>query len=102
MQYVGPLPGGVAPAGEGTPTPPPVSTLPTPTTLPVPGSARGAGGAASPNADGSCPASAPVKVSRSHIYHLPSGDSSYARTHAVSCFVSAAAAQAAGDRAPGR
>jgi methylphosphotriester-DNA--protein-cysteine methyltransferase len=51
------------------------------------------------NPDGSCPASAPVKVSRSKIYHVPDGRS-YAKTKAKSCFVSAQAAEQAGYRAP--
>ena len=49
--------------------------------------------------DGTCSATAPVKVSQAGIYHLP-GDSSYTRTRAVSCFPTAQDAQAAGFRAP--
>jgi hypothetical protein len=52
-----------------------------------------------PRADGGCPASAPVKVSRAGIYHLP-GDRFYAHTHARACYRSAGAAAAAGFRAP--
>jgi hypothetical protein len=52
-----------------------------------------------PRADGTCPASAPVKVSHSGIYHLP-GDRFYARTHARACYRSGRAAAAAGFRAP--
>ncbi|WP_420594254.1 hypothetical protein [Deinococcus sp.] len=55
-------------------------------------------GAATPNADGSCPTSAPIKVSQAGIYHLPSGDGNDNRTHARQCFASAAAAQSAGYR----
>lgn len=98
VKYVGPLPGGVKPAPVG---PPPATPVPT---LPVQGSKRSGGPQAStsPNTDGSCPPSAPVKVSQSGIYHLPTGDSNYARTRAVKCFTTAAAAQAAGYRAPRR
>ncbi|WP_264776793.1 sunset domain-containing protein [Deinococcus aetherius] len=96
VQYVGPLPGGLTPA-QG-------STAPA-TQAPTVSASQGASqvsGATPPNADGSCPATAPIKVSKSGIYHLPSGDSSYARTKAVNCFASAVAAQAAGYRAPRR
>lgn len=51
------------------------------------------------NADGSCPDSAPVKISRSKIYHVPEGRS-YAKTKAKACFASAEAAEQAGYRAP--
>jgi hypothetical protein len=40
---------------------------------------------AAPRTDGGCPARAPVKISRSGIYHLP-GDRFYARTHARACY----------------
>lgn len=53
-----------------------------------------------PNSDGSCPDIAPVKVSKSGIYHLPEGDPNYVQTHAVACFATAQDAQAAGYRAP--
>jgi hypothetical protein len=53
------------------------------------------------NPDGSCPPSAPVKVSRSGLYHVP-GDPSYARTKAKVCFASVRRAKAAGYRAPKR
>ena len=53
--------------------------------------------------DGSCPANLPVKgnVRRdgTRIYHLPQ-EGEYARTHAELCFANAAAAEAAGFRAP--
>jgi len=94
VKYLGPLPGG---AGVVKTTQAPVK--PSPNTaasemvlpnipLQIP-----------PNADGSCPASAPIKVSQTGIYHLPQGDGRYQRTHARSCFTTAAAAQAAGYRA---
>lgn len=51
------------------------------------------------NPDGSCPASAPVKVSRSKIYHVPE-ERDYGKTKAKHCFASAQAAEQAGYRAP--
>ena len=51
------------------------------------------------NPDGSCPESAPVKVSRSKIYHVPEGRN-YSKTKAKYCFANAAAAEQAGFRAP--
>ncbi len=51
-----------------------------------------------PNPDGSCPADAPVKVSRSGIYHLPQGDTNYRQTRAVACYADAQDAQNAGYR----
>jgi len=64
------------------------------------GEKAAASASTAPNADGSCPASAPVKVSKSRIYHLPQGDGSYRRTHAQSCYSTPEAAQAAGFWAP--
>jgi hypothetical protein len=52
-----------------------------------------------PNSDGSCPDTAPVKVSRSGIYHVP-GSAFYDRTRAVVCFDTPEHAAAAGYRAP--
>src|SRR5438046_1061481 len=49
-------------------------------------------------AGGSCPSSAPVKVSRSGVYHLP-GDPFYNQTKAKHCFTPGGAAEAAGYRA---
>ena len=101
VKYVGPLPGGAPPLVAGAPRSVPVPALPTPAPVSVSKTAQGSGttsGAATPNADGSCPASAPIKVSKAGIYHLPSGDSNYNRTHAQQCFASAAAAQSAGYR----
>ena len=51
------------------------------------------------NPDGSCPESAPVKISKSKIYHVPEGRN-YAKTKAQYCFASAEAAEQAGYRAP--
>lgn len=97
VKYVGPLPGGTPPVPGNTASSPQVPVLPNRTAGSVAPLSRMA-----PSADGSCPASAPVKVSRSGIYHLPTGDSNYNRTRAVACFANEAAAQAAGYRAPGR
>jgi len=103
VKYVGPLPGGAQPVQEvagstsqkvGAPASGSGSTVPV---LPAPSSSSHA---APPNADGSCPATVPIKVSKAGIYHLPQGDGSYARTHAQSCFATPRAAQAAGYRAP--
>jgi len=101
VKYVGPLPGGAQPVQEvagstgqkrasGSSATAAVPVLPT-TTSPS---------SAPPNADGSCPATALIKVSKAGIYHLPQGDGSYARTHAQSCFATPGAARAAGYRAP--
>lgn len=54
---------------------------------------------AAPNPDGSCPEAQPIKGSKSKIYHLPVGDSSYKVTHATACFATPEAAAAAGFRA---
>jgi hypothetical protein len=51
------------------------------------------------NPDGSCPATSPIKVSRSGIYHLP-GSTFYDRTKAVVCFDTEQHAKDAGYRAP--
>ncbi|MFC4455228.1 hypothetical protein [Deinococcus sonorensis] len=98
VKYVGPLPGGasvVNPGSTGAPTTVPTPVTPAPTRPPV---SSPASGAVPPLADGSCPASAPIKVSRSGIYHLPTGDANYNRTKAKACFATPAAAQAAGYR----
>lgn len=52
-----------------------------------------------PNSDGSCPETAPVKVSRSGIYHVP-GSAFYSRTRAVVCFDTPEHAAGAGYRPP--
>ena len=101
IKYIGPLPGGAQPLTSSGSATPPVSTLPTPAPVPISKTAQGSGttsGAATPNADGSCPTSDPIKVSKAGIYHLPTGDGNYNRTHAQQCFSSAAAAQSAGYR----
>lgn len=90
-KYVGPLqtlqPAAPAPA----PTSTPVAVTPEQAAAGVPG-----------NSDGSCPESAPIKVSRSGIYHQPTGDSNYSRTKAQTCFATPQAAEQAGYRAPKR
>jgi hypothetical protein len=48
--------------------------------------------------DGACPASHPVKVAASGIYHVPGGRF-YERTRPQRCYVDAAAAEADGYRA---
>ena len=77
----------------------PMTTPALPTAKPAatPTSALGAGVAANP--DGSCPETAPVKISKSKIYHVPEGRN-YAKTKAQQCFASAEAAEQAGYRAP--
>jgi hypothetical protein len=106
VKYLGPLPGGAQPVVAGTAAPlPPTTTVPAQPPVsaatnppPLPSTAAGS---FPPNQDGSCPAAAPIKGnvgSRGKIYHLPQGDSNYARTHAEACFSSAQAAQAAGYR----
>lgn len=51
------------------------------------------------NPDGSCPETAPFKVSKSGIYHTPE-DTNYKNTKAKRCFASGQAAEQAGYRAP--
>ncbi|GAA4012340.1 hypothetical protein GCM10022631_25190 [Deinococcus rubellus] len=100
VKYVGPLPGGAQVLGSTASTVK-VPVLPTPSPVPIQNTAQGSGSAtdsALPNTDGSCPSTAPIKVSKSGIYHLPTGDGNYQRTKAKACFASAAAAQAAGYR----
>ena len=75
----------------------PAPTLPGPAGLKVPPSAPMADIPGNP--DGSCPASAPVKISRSKIYHVPE-ERDYGKTKAKHCFASAQAAEQAGYRAP--
>ncbi|WP_189093547.1 sunset domain-containing protein [Deinococcus ruber] len=92
VKYVGPLPGGVSPVSSGTvSTPAPTAVQQIPAQPPTSASVA-------PLADGSCPPSAPVKLSKAGIYHLPTGDSNYGRTHATQCFTDAASAAAAGFR----
>ncbi|AZI44084.1 hypothetical protein EHF33_14300 [Deinococcus psychrotolerans] len=100
VKYVGPLPGGAQVIGSTALTVK-VPVLPTPSPVPMQNTAQGSGSAADsalPNADGSCPNTSPIKVSKAGIYHLPTGDGNYQRTKAKSCFASAAAAQTAGYR----
>jgi hypothetical protein len=87
-QYVGPLPQGShsQPTGSTEPSASPTATAP------VTGS-----GPQAP-VEGSCPASAPIKATKTGIYHLP-GDPYYVRSNAVQCFATPKAAQAAGFRA---
>jgi len=103
LKYVGPLPGGAQPMQEVAGSPGQKTAAPanrSGSTVPVlPASTSP--GVVPPNADGSCPATAPIKVSKAGIYHLPQGDGSYARTHAQSCFATPGAAQAAGYRSAG-
>jgi len=82
VKYVGPLPGGGSPQ-----TPVPRGESPLRAEAP-----RAA------NPDGSCPASAPIKVTKSGLYHLP-GDAYYARSKAQRCVTTEAAAVAAGYQA---
>lgn len=88
-KYVGPLPT-LQPAAPA-PTSTPVAVTPEQAAAGVPG-----------NPDGSCPATAPIKVSRSGIYHRPTGDPNYAATKARQCFATPQAAEQAGYRAPKR
>lgn len=122
VKYLGPLPGGAEvqnhpnqpevpvthvptlPKGAEMPTlnlpgnmPEQSGETPADTLSPIPASAGTPG---PPNANGSCPDTAPVIVSRAGIYHLPQNDPNYGGTHAVACFVTAEDAQAAGYRAP--
>ncbi len=98
-KYVGPLPGG---AGAATASGSSPATAPTPAATPSP-TAPAVPTAGTPgNPDGSCPANAPIKVSRSGIYHEPTGDPNYANTKAKQCFATSQAAEQAGYRAPRR
>ena len=98
VKYVGALPGG---AGVVNPLIG-ASQVPASPAVPImPGTpaSPSSGSAVAPNSDGSCPGTAPVKVSKSGIYHIP-GERDYAKTHAKSCFASASEAEQAGYRAP--
>ncbi len=90
-----PTPPGVVP-NTPQPSSPAIQPSEPPATVPTPSQPVGL---VLPNPDGSCPESAPIKGSRSGIYHLPQGDANYARTRAVACFATVADAQAAGYRA---
>lgn len=89
-KYVGPVP-----EARPTATPSPVTTTTTPAT-----STEITPGAAS-TPEGSCPSAAPIKGSRSGIYHVP-GSPQYDVTKARQCFPTTQAAEAAGYRAPKR
>ena len=65
--------------GEAASTTPPTAAVP----------AQGLPG----HADSACPAEAPIKVSRSGIYHLP-GTANYEATKARACFATPEAAEA--------
>lgn len=78
----------MAPAAPAAPAATKSAPMATTATAEIPG-----------NADGSCPDSAPVKISRSKIYHVPESRN-YAKTKAKACFASAQAAEQAGYRAP--
>jgi hypothetical protein len=87
-------------ATTGTSVPPPATInpgSPTPASTPLSTSTPATGVPGNP--DGSCPASAPVKVSKSRIYHVTE-DPNYKNTKARRCFEDAQAAQKAGYRAP--
>ena len=109
VKYLGPLPGGQTPGRATVPntavpvTPVPATAVPTVPASPltpavVPSTSGAAAGSTPPSADGTCPDSAPVKVSRAGIFHLPQGDGSYTKTHATACFPDARSAAAAGFR----
>ena len=94
VQYLGPLPGGKQPVQAGGSV-----VIPAPNSPAVPAvPAAQATAGVQPLPDGSCPANAPVKISKAGLFHLPQGDSSYTRTHAVKCFSAAQSAAAAGFR----
>lgn len=76
----------------GSNTPPPAAT-------PVPATTAKSAAGVPGNPDGSCPTSAPVKLSKSRIYHVPE-DPNYKNTKAKRCFENAQAAEQAGYRAP--
>ncbi len=86
-----------SPALPGTKPAMPMTAPATSSAKPAPVTAGAAG--VSGNPDGSCPESAPIKGSRSKIYHAPEGRNC-AKTKAKLCFASAEAAEQAGYRAP--
>jgi hypothetical protein len=97
VKYIGSLPGGASPVSTNAPTHPSANE-PTASS----GTTRShslSGANAAPAADGSCPANAPVKMSKAGIYHVV-GNPNYARTHAKHCFATVEKATAAGYRAP--
>ena len=82
----------------GSNAPPPVAA-PAPAATPAPAVTPKPAAGVPGNPDGSCPTSAPVKLSKSRIYHVPE-DPNYKNTKAKLCFESAQAAEQAGYRAP--
>jgi hypothetical protein len=90
-QYVGPLPQ----ASHSQPTGSTESSASPTATAPVTGS-----GPQAP-VEGSYPASAPIKATKTGIYHLP-GDPYYVRSTTVQCFATPKVAEAAGFRASRR
>ncbi len=95
---INPAPSSPAPAGLKTPPAMPMSAPTVPKLAPT--TTTSAPVADIPgNPDGSCPAAAPVKVSKSKIYHVPE-ETNYKTTKAKHCFASAQAAEQAGYRAP--
>lgn len=86
----------VAPIPKPAPSMP-AQVIPAVTPAPVAATVSTEGVASNP--DGSCPSSAPVKVSKAKIYHVPE-ERNYAKTKARHCFASAEAAKQAGYRAP--
>ena len=95
---INPAPAMPVPVGPKTPPSAPMAAP----TVPKPASAATTSAPVADipgNPDGSCPASAPVKISRSKIYHVPE-ERDYGKTKAKHCFASAQAAEQAGYRAP--
>jgi hypothetical protein len=95
---INPAPAMPVPVGPKTPPSAPMAAP----TVPKPASAATPSAPVADipgNPDGSCPASAPVKVSKSKIYHVPD-ETNYKNTKAKHCFASAQAAEQAGYRAP--
>lgn len=86
------------PPATGSNTPPSAAT-PAPAAMPVPAATSKSTAGVPGNPDGSCPTSAPVKLSKSRIYHVPE-DPNYKNTKAKRCFENAQAAEQAGYRAP--
>ena len=80
-------------------TPAPAAATPEPATTTAPAATLKPAAGVPGNPDGSCPASAPVKLSKSRIYHVPE-DPNYKNTKAKRCFENAQAAEQAGYRAP--
>lgn len=92
---------------SGTPSLPPAPPAPSPAPAPPappPPTPPGGVGSAPPLADGSCPATHPIKGNEGasgKVYHLPGG-ALYAATRAEVCFAMAGDAEGAGFRPSGR